>query len=77
MDWDRKSMILNSYGISDIDESGDPKYYGYLGVDGTWYIMQNTGGTAYRYARGASGYTTAWTGRAALTYYYFNLVFTH
>jgi hypothetical protein len=59
------------YKISDIDETG---YYGYLREGGAWYIMQGIAGT-YRYARGNTDYATAWSGRAGLTYDYFNLIF--
>lgn len=68
-----------TFEISDQDESGDPSYYGYLSVDGSWIIQEvNTALGTYRYAMGISGYKTAGTGawatRAALTYYYFNEV---
>lgn len=70
------SSSLAAYQISDSDSAADTKYFGYLAVDGSWYIMQEitTAGT-YRYIRGSSGYTAAWTGRAGLTYVYFNAMF--
>jgi len=51
-------------------------YVGYVDPDGAWYIMEfnNASGTA-RYVKGSSGYTTAWTNRAAQTYGYYNAVF--
>jgi hypothetical protein len=57
----------------DEDESGDPKYYGLISHLGTWVIIQHneTNGT-FRYAVGKTAYTTNWTGRAGLTYGYFN-----
>jgi hypothetical protein len=63
--------ILSTYKITDIDDTG---YYGYLKADGSWYIMQEISG-AYRYIKGDSDYSTAWTGRAGLSYDYFNQVF--
>ena len=63
--------ILSTYKITDIDDTG---YYGYLKADGSWYIMQENSG-AYRYIKGDSDYSTAWTGRAGLSYDYFNQVF--
>jgi len=55
----------------DIDESGDPKYYGFLSRNGDWYIMKISGGNIIRYVAGnTQGYQTAWTGRAGLTYDY-------
>lgn len=68
--------MVSGYQISDTDSASDPKYYGYLAVDGQWYIMEeNTAAGTYRYVRGASDYTTAWTGRASLTYGYYNEMF--
>lgn len=67
---------LDYYKISDIDESGDPAYYGYLDMNGNWYIMEysSSAGTC-RYFKGTSAYTTNWTGRADLGYGYFDAVF--
>lgn len=65
---------LIEYKPSDIDEEGTPAYYGFIAKDGRWYIMTVTA-TAIRYTKGRSGYTTAWTGRAALEYGYFDVIF--
>ncbi|HEY9824926.1 MAG TPA: hypothetical protein V6D19_05725 [Stenomitos sp.] len=61
-----------SYFPSDIDEAAG--YYGFLTASGAWYIQRVTP-TTVRYAAGTEGYTTAWTGRAALIYDYYNVVF--
>ncbi len=67
---------LGHYQASDIDESGDPAYYGFLDKDGNWYIMEaNAGSGTYRYEKGSSGYAAAWTGKAGLTYGYFDAEF--
>lgn len=67
---------LTKYKISDNDSTSDPKYYGFIAIDGSWYIMkETTSAGTYRYAKGASSYTTNWTGRAGLTYDYFDVVF--
>ena len=63
-----------SYSISDIDESGTTKYYGYLNENGKWYIMEVTG-TTVRYASGISLFSTNWANRIALTYGTFDNVF--
>lgn len=58
------------YQIANTDET-DPNYYGYQAADGSWYIMRQTitGSTAvFEYTKGAASYSTAWTGRAGLTY---------
>jgi len=69
-------QLVSGYQPSDTDTSSDPKYYGFLAADGSWYIMEeNTANGTFRYIRGTSGYTTNWTGRAALTYGYFNAMF--
>ena len=61
--------------IHQADESSNPKYYGYLSGIGTWIIMQqNTATGAHRYAVGKTDFSTNWTGRAALSYDYFNLI---
>jgi hypothetical protein len=64
---------LAEYRASD-SEMDTTSYYGFLTTTGAWYIMKDTG-TSYRYAKGDSDYPTAWTGRAALTYDYYNEVF--
>jgi len=70
------AISLDYYKISDIDESGDPAYYGYLDIDGNWYIMEyNVAAGTCRYFAGITGYTTAWGGRALLEYGYFDVVF--
>lgn len=65
---------LNAYVISDLDEAGTTKYYGFLDPEGNWYILQLTS-TAARYIKGTSSYATNWTGRAGLTYDYYNMIF--
>lgn len=65
---------LKGYAISDKDDDSEPNYYGYVKSDGSWYIMKELS-SSYRYAAGTSGYTTAWTGRAALSYDYFYTTF--
>lgn len=77
-----ESDPLAGYQITDLDDSGTTKYYGYCKPNGQWYIMENntTAGT-YRYSRGYrlenSGalYIDAWTDRANLTYSYVYEVF--
>ena len=54
------------------------RYYGFLNRRGEWFIMQQTvsGTTAdYRFVKGDSAYTTAWTARESQTYGYFNTIF--
>ena len=61
--------------VHDIDESGDPKYYGFAAPDGGFIVMEVTNDTAYRYYIGRGTYEAAWTGRAALSYdYVYNLL---
>jgi len=61
----------SAYKVSDLD-SGTTSYFGYVKPDGTWYILKLTD-TEARYVKGTTNYTTAWTGRAGLTYTYYNL----
>lgn len=65
---------LESYAISDLDEAGATKYYGFLDASGNWYILQLTS-TAARYIKGTTDYATNWTNRAGLTYDYYNVIF--
>lgn len=71
---EEKQDPTSRYSISDLDESGVTKYYGYLDADGAWYILQLTSSTG-RYIKGASNYTTNWTNRASLTYDTFDNIF--
>ena len=68
--------FVSGYNISEVDDAANPKYYGFLGFSGRWYIMkEDTTTKTYRYAAGTSNYPTAWTNRASLTYDYFDQVF--
>lgn len=64
------------YKASDIDIAADTKYYGFIDKDGNWYIIKEvtTAGT-FRFVKGSSGYTTAWTARASQSYDYFYTIF--
>lgn len=58
--------------IAETDDTGDPKYYGYVGNDydlvgAPWYIMR-VSGTSYRYFFGYNKFDDAWTIRASLPY---------
>lgn len=70
------SLVVSTEGgfmPSDLDESdADTKYYGFVDMDGRWYIMEKTA-TTVRYIRGTSAYTVYWGNRASNTYnYYYN-----
>lgn len=68
--------ILEAYQITDQDDGGNTKYYGFMDKDGNWYILKNdTVASTYRYTRGTSSYAANWTNRATLTYGYFGDVF--
>ena len=55
------------YRMADTDTASDPKYYGFTGRGGKWYIMRKDG-EEYRYSRGSADYSTNWTDRAILLY---------
>jgi len=65
---------LDKYAAANTDTGSNPKYYGFIAVDGSWYIMKENSG-AFTYTAGLSDYATSWTGRAGLTYAVFNEVF--
>lgn len=65
----------DGYEITEIDDTSSPAYYGFVKKTGAWYIMQEDSTGAYRYTKGDSGFSTAWTGKAGLNYGYFNSIF--
>lgn len=75
------AFAFDGYRVSDDALNGgdaNTRYFGYLHRSGEWYIMRQVrSGTtvAYRFVKGASGYTTAWGGREALIYDYINVAF--
>lgn len=69
---------LKGYVVADEDLDADPQYFGYLAADGRWYIVRRkveTWGYSNKYIKGDDGYEANWTGRAGLTFSYFNYVF--
>ena len=64
---------LFTYKLSDIDDSSDPVYIGYLRKDGAWYIQKIASNATVTYAKGASGYM--WSNRASETYAIFSTTF--
>ena len=70
-----KHHPTDGYQVSDLDDAALPSYYGFVHKSGAWYILEETSSGTYRYAKGSSLYSTSWTGRAGLTYNYFDIVF--
>jgi len=65
--------VVADYKVADIDETSNPRYYGYTARGGVWYIIkEDTTVGSFRYCSGKIDYATNWTGRAALTYVYFH-----
>lgn len=68
--------VLDNYVVSDIDEAGSTKYYGYVNRAGAWYVMEyDTAAGTLRFSAGDESYPANWTGRASLSYDYFYNVF--
>lgn len=69
------------YKVADeTDHAGDStiRYYGFVNFRGEWFIMKQTVSgvtSSYRFAKGDSAYTTAWTARESQTYDYFYTTF--
>ncbi len=62
---------LAKYKITGIDPGGI--YFGYADKDGAWYIMKLTA-TEALYAKGNTGYSTAWANKESQIYdYFFNM----
>ena len=70
-----EAQPTDGYTISEIDDTGNTSYYGFVHKNGAWYITQETNTGAYRYAKGANSFATNWTGRTLLSYDYFDNVF--
>lgn len=66
--------FTDGYKITDI-ENGIISYYGFTNQEGAWFIMREDAQTsAFRYAKGDSGFSQNWTGREKLQYdYYYKL----
>jgi hypothetical protein len=64
----------DGYRISQLDDSS-PAYYGFTEKAGNWFIMKEDSSGNYRYAKGASSFSTNWTNRAALSYDYYDVIF--
>lgn len=64
----------DGYRISQLDDSS-PAYYGFTEKGGAWFIMKEDSSGNYRYVKGASDFSTNWTGRAGLTYDYYDVIF--
>ncbi len=70
------TLGFNEYVASDLDTSADTKYYGFVKANGNWYIMKEvTSAGSYRFTKGTSDFTTAWTNRATQTYGYYDVIF--
>jgi len=77
-------FLLDGYRVSEqASKTTDANvlYFGFVNRMGEWYIMeQDTSAGSndlqtYRFVKGDSGYTTAWTAREAQTYDYFYTTF--
>jgi hypothetical protein len=63
--------MLEGYFLSDIDDAGTVKYYGYLNEHGNWLIRkEDTTVTpkTHRFAYGTRNYLTNMNNRASLVY---------
>ncbi len=64
----------DSYGVTEIDDS-TPAYYGFVNKEGAWYITREDSTGSYRYYKGTNNFSANWSGRASLTYNYFDAIF--
>lgn len=66
---------LAKYKDAGMDVASNPMYFGYIALDGSWYIkkLDTTSGTTF--CKGDVDYETNWINRASLTYELFNEVF--
>lgn len=64
---------LNNYVLAEDDSSGTTKYWGYVDVDGNWFIMRETTSNeivSYRFTKGVSDFATNWASRTTESYDY-------
>lgn len=75
--WERQTQpgassggkATDAYAISNIEDTGTYKYFGFEDASGNWYIMRKTLATnIFLYTAGSSNYATGWTNRASQTY---------
>lgn len=62
--------ILSEYVMVDAD-AATPSFYGYMAVDGRWYIKkeEQVGDvTSFTFFKGDASYTTKWIARAGLAF---------
>jgi hypothetical protein len=66
----------DGYKIARVDDSV-PAYYGFIRKDGAWFIMREESDGTYKYAKGASNFSsTGWNNRGtSLSYNDFDVVF--
>lgn len=72
----RFTQILEGFSLTNEDESGDPRFYGYtrpktLSAKGAYVIMKyDVAGGTYKFFVGTDkdSYLTDWSNRASLTY---------
>ena len=62
--------------LCNVDESGDPKYYGYESPAGSWIVMRSVGSITFKYAYGHGNYEGNWLDKANLTYDVPSVIFT-
>lgn len=74
-------FLYDGYKVNDqANKAGDDSitYFGFLNKFGEWFIMKQavSGSTiSFRFVRGNSGYTTAWSAREAASYDYLDVTF--
>ena len=67
------SNPTDNYCASDVDSQDMVKYYGFLDSSGNWFIRQEDSiSGSIRYANGNASYAASWSGRAGLSYFYFD-----
>ena len=66
---------LAKYKPAGMDVSGTPMYFGYIALDGSWYIRALDTASGTTYCKGDSGYDSSWSDRINLTYDEYNVIF--
>lgn len=65
----------DGYNVSEIDDSSEISYFGFINKLGQWFIMRQDVDKAFRYSKGDKDFSKNWEKRDELDYDYFNNVF--
>lgn len=67
---------LSDFKASDIDDTSNPSFYGFLNKGGSYYILRmDSSANTFRYFRDSSNYEGGWVDRKNKSYQIYSIVF--